>query len=224
MRLVLILASLALLGGCNVLLTKDPLFTKADEAGAARLRPGIWAEEIKPDCQVDTAQPLSAWPGCVNAFVVMDDGRFGSYEQHDGKPVWSETDIVTAAGDPMVFQMHLEGQQAGSPELVGYAYGAVRPTKLDEAGRVIAEESWGVLCGPPPPADAKKPDGSTRYGTLQPFSGMTMDADGNDCVTTSPDAARAAAKASEALTSPANLTRDHWVRDATPQDVGRPAG
>lgn len=213
MRIALIVACLAMLGGCNILMTKDPLFTKADETGATPLKPGVWAEAFKPDCQVDVAKPLAEWPSCANGFIVFSDGRVASYESHDGKPVWVETTMVTAAGDPMVAQIHLVDHTEGAPPEAAYAYAGMRPTKLDDQGRAIEVTTWPVLCGPPPPADAKKPNGDARYGTLAPAPGMTMDSDSNDCTTTDPAAARAVAHASEAWTGAESFTHDHWVRD-----------
>ena len=214
MRLLLVLASLALLGGCNVLMTKDPLFSAADGAGAPRLRPGVWEQAPSGDCTVDESQPLASWPSCANGFVVEDNGTVGSFSQHDGKQVWTTTPYVLAAGDPPIFQIHLSDDSAGAGTPPLFVYAAIRATKSDEAGRVVAISAWVVLCGPPPPADAKAPDGKTqRYGTLAPAAGLTMDADANDCTTTSQDAARHAAAESEHWTKPDGFTASHWLRD-----------
>jgi len=215
MRLALVLLSLACLGGCNMLMTKDPLFTRADGAGAQPLRPGVWDQDATDQCQVDERQPLASWPSCANGFLVGRDQTMTSFGQQGDKRVSNSTHYVMAAGHPMVFQVLLSSSMSQMPLPQLYLYAAVRPTKFDERGRVIALTSWPVLCGPPPPADAKAPDGkSPRSGTLDPVPGLTMDASANDCTTTSQDAARRAAAASEAWTKPDGFTSSHWVRDA----------
>jgi hypothetical protein len=213
MRLVLIVASLGLLGGCNVLMTQNPLLTGADAAGAPPMRPGVWAEELKPDCQADLSQPLASWPSCADGFVVLPGGKVGTFQQQDGKPAWVTSDLVMAAGDPLLLQARMEANIGGGVQPAAYIYAGARPTRFDDQGRVVELTTWPVLCGPPAPADAKNPDGTQRYGTLQPADGLTMDPQGNDCTTTSGDAARAAAKASEAWNTPTGLSHDHWVRE-----------
>ena len=213
MRTILVLACLALLAGCNALATKDPLFSSADEAGAPKLKPGVWAMDVTSDekCRFDERRPLYGWPSCANGFAVLPGGAVGGYETRDGKLVLAMTPYILAAGDPPIFEMRDSASgQSAQPLLDRYA--GMRPTRLDDRGRAIAIRYWTVLCGPPPPSDAKRPDGSQRYGALQPFPGLTMDASENDCTTDSRDAARAAAKASEALTPADNQIGAHWVR------------
>ena len=69
MRAALALAALFLLTGCNVVLTKAPLFTAADEAGAPPMKPGVWAFE-DADFKFDEHQPIVAWPDCAGGGVV----------------------------------------------------------------------------------------------------------------------------------------------------------
>jgi hypothetical protein len=214
MRVLLVLASLALLGGCNMLMTKDPLFSRADAAGAPRMRPGVWEQAPAADCTLDESQPLASWPSCASGFVVENDHTVGGFNQRDGKPVWSTTPYLLAAGDPLIFQIHLSDEAGPTPMPPLYVYAAMRPTRFDDRGRITAVTSWAVLCGPPPPADAKGPDGtSPRSGTLEPAAGLTMDDAANDCTTTSQDAARHAAAASEHWTKPDGFTASHWIRD-----------
>jgi len=213
MRLVLAIVALALLSGCNVVMTKDPLFTKADEAGAAPMRPGVWDTEPAPDCKVDESKPLTEWPSCASGFVVRGDGTAGSYKMQDGKPVWQSAPFIVAAGDPLVFQAQMTGSLGDAAMPPVYVYAAVKPTKLDDQGRIVASVSWPVLCGPQPPKDAKGADGNQRSGTLHPFAGLTMDASANDCTTTSQDAVRGAAGASRKFTAASDISSSHWVRD-----------
>jgi hypothetical protein len=214
MRLILALACLAMLGGCNVLMTSEPLFTKADSVGAPVMRPGVWADAASDDCKFDQTQPLTAWPSCANGFVVKGDGTAGGYNQgQDGKPVWSSTPYLIATGDPLVFQVKLNLDVGGQPQPQAYGYAGVVPLHTDEQGRVTETRSWVVECGPPPPQDAKNPDGTPRYGSLTPLPGLTMDPANDDCTTTSRDAARHAAKAALTWAKPTDLTHSHWVRD-----------
>jgi hypothetical protein len=212
-RIALMIAALAVLGACNIVTTKTPLFTKADAVGAARLRPGLWDEDAAADCTVDESKPLTDWPGCANSFVVIDDATFGGYSDENGKRVWSTASALLVGGDPMVFQIHATGDAKPGATPDAYVYSGVTPSKLDAQGRIVATLSWPVQCGKPPPADAKNPDGGQRTGTLEPLPGLTMDADGANCTTASPAALRAAAKASRKWTAPGETTAAHWVRD-----------
>lgn len=212
-RIALVIAALALLGACNIVMTKTPLFTKADAAGAPRLRPGVWDENPAADCMVDESKPLTDWPGCANGFVVIDNNTFGGYGDENGKRVWTTTSAILAAGDPPVFQLLSTSAAATATNPDIYIYAGVAPTKRDAEGRIMATQSWPVLCGKPPPAAAKTSGGDRRAGTLEPLPGMTMDADGNNCSTTSPAALRAAAKASRKWTTPGVMSSAHWVRD-----------
>ena len=212
-RILLALAALTLLGACNVVMTKTPMFTKADAASGPKLRPGIWSEDPSADCAVDESKPLTDWPGCATGFVVIDDATFGGYSDDNGKRVWSTVSAILARGDPMVFQIHATNSGGSNPSPDAYVYSGLAPAKLDPQGRIIATLSWPVQCGKPPPADAKTPDGGQRTGTLEPLPGMVMDADGSNCTTTSPDAIRAAARASRKWTVAGETTAAHWVRD-----------
>jgi hypothetical protein len=215
-RRAVVIAALALLGACNMVMTKEPLFTAADAAGAPAMKAGLWRQGGDSSCRFDEAQPLASWPACANGFLLKDNGEVGAYQTQAGKKTWNVTPFILASGNPRVFQTRLDASLGGAmltlPPM--YMYAAIEPTKLDAGGRITAVTTWFVLCGPPPPAGAKAPDGtSTRNGTLQPLPGLTMDASANDCVTTSPDAVRHAAAASRQWMPPDTFTSDHWVRE-----------
>jgi len=206
-------AALALLGACNMVTTKEPLFTAADAAGAPALKPGLWRQDGDSSCQFDEAKPLAEWPACANGFLVKDGETVGAYQTQAGKQTWNVTPYILASGSPRVFQTPTDASIAGVPVPPAYIYAAIEPAKLDEAGRITEVTAWFVLCGPPPPTGVKGPDGtSQRAGTLKPLPGLTMDAAADDCTTTSPDAVRHAAAASRQWTPPDTFTRDHWVR------------
>jgi hypothetical protein len=215
LRLALVFVALTALSACNMLMTQQPVFGRPSEIGAPAMRLGVWAEQSSDDCKFDETQPLAAWPSCANGFVVLPDGKLGAYNSQNGqKPVWQTTGYIMASGDPRVFQIHMTGAMASSlpmPQL--YVYAGLKPTKLDDLGHVIAAESWPVQCGPPPP-DKPPSDGSPqRFGTEHPLPGMMMDAQGNNCTATDPDAVRAAAKASRQWTKESDMAVSHWVRD-----------
>ncbi|HEY2709821.1 MAG TPA: hypothetical protein VGI95_17360 [Caulobacteraceae bacterium] len=216
-RALLALLTLASLGACNMIVTTSPLFEKADTAGAPQLRPGLWSQAGPggEPCNYDPKTPLKAWPECARGFLIKP-GEMGGYDTKDGKQVWTSAEILLAQGDPEVLQLHVTRQNDpdeaadGGPESA-YVYIAIHPTETDH-GEIIGYTSWPARCGPPPPADAVKPDGNARYGTLTPMPGLTMDAKLENCTTTSQDAVRASAKASQPWTPPDDIIPSHWVR------------
>jgi len=217
-RRALIVLSLALLGACNMVTTRAPLFARADEVGAPKLRPGLWVGKPDSGCKLVPSRPLAKWPSCANGFVVARH-QVGSYDKDSrGRRTWKTAPYWLVAGEPAVLQLRMTDAEIVGPgastTAVTYVYLAMRPTKTDSAGQVTAYDAWLVLCGPPPPSDAKSPDGKLeRFGTLNPVAGMTMDDSGDDCTTTSPQAVRAAAAPSESWTGPNSHLGAHWVRD-----------
>jgi hypothetical protein len=221
----LLIASLSLLGACNVVLTKEPLFTHADEAGAPPLKPGVWLLFKEADCKFDETKPFVDWPDCAGGGLVRPEGITSRKSSHD--PSLEVTPFVLAAGAPRVAQLPVEmsvsgeadasasggasasAKTSGGGDARPYAYAGVRPTKLDEAGRIVAFAFWPVDCGPPPPKDKNGAD--TALGTLKPLPGMQMKPGEAVCTTSSKDALRAAAKASEAWTE--QIPEARWLRD-----------
>lgn len=205
------------LAACNLITTETPLFTAADAAPTPPLREGIWAG-VEKDCRYDESRPVASWPKCADWFLVRGDvvshydaekdawehasfrnGRLATFE--DG--AWNEEGgFLLVGGDPMIGQ--LGSEKEGEPK--AYFYMGLRP-RLDDAGRVIEMSLWPVLCGPPPPApkEGEKP----VYATQNPFPGLTMVE--NNCTTSSQDALRAAARASEGLDATVPTAR--WLRD-----------
>lgn len=218
MRQFLAAVSLLLLAGCNMVTTKTPLFGPADVAGAPRLKPGVWRGEPSCPCAFNEAQPITRWPDCANLFTVQD-GLLSFYNRDmKGKLTVSTTPIVLAGGSPSVLQAtedDPDAKEGSAPtDDRAYFYMGLRPTKTDPQGRITAFTAWSAMCGPPPPDGAKTTDGQhTRYGSLTPLPGLTMDKDENNCTTSSQDVLRAAAAASEQWTKPNSMTGAHWVRD-----------
>lgn len=200
-----IMAATLLLGGCNVVVTKDPLFTRASEVGAPTLKAGLWRMEMDPKCAVDETKPLLQWPECA-AGAVIKDGMAGYYDRKADpeRPVWKQQPLILAAGDPRVLQVQTEVGGDVKMDSSPYLYLGVRVIKSDAAGTITEFSLWPVLCGPPPPGDQ---DPLTKH--LLP--GLTAKADDPVCTTTSIPALQNAAKASEAWTP--EVKKGHWVRD-----------
>jgi len=223
----LAVASLAMLGACNVVVTKDPLFSQADSAGAPTLRPGVWLIFEQPGCKVDTSKPFVDWPDCAGGGLV-GNGEIAGHKSGAPKDVLEKTPVVLAAGDPRIAQLPVDvdvsaqasasasGDATASASASGggkarpYAYAAVRPTKFDDQGRISAFRFWPIDCGPPPPKDKQGND--VAAGTLHPLPGMEMKPGDPFCSTRSKDALRAAAKASEAWAD-GPIPEARWLRD-----------
>lgn len=213
-----LLGALALLGACNMVVTKDPVFAKADAVGAPQMRPGVWSSGSATDCQFDEAKPLKDWPGCADGFLVKRDGTFAEFSGQAGKQALAPTDVMLAAGEPRIMQVHLMPGADDPLMPSAYLYAGLEATRRDDQGRIVAARAWIVMCGPPRPTDdaaaAKgSSGGQSQLGTLHPFAGLTMDKDGNNCSPASKDALRNAAHESLALAAPKDISPAHWVRD-----------
>jgi hypothetical protein len=214
MRTLVLIGAGLLLSGCNMVVTSTPLFTKADEDGAAQLKPGVWSGPTDASCTFDERAPLERWPSCANGDVV-GDGAIAGYQDNGGKPVLVRSDDILAAGEPRVMQVHASTATLGPGVTVsGYFYLALRPTGTDDHGRIITFTAWPVLCGPPP-ADTPLTNNKIVLGTKHPLPGMVMDKDGNNCATGSTGALKNAAVASEkwATNDGGSVSASHWVRD-----------
>jgi hypothetical protein len=219
-------AGLALLSACNVVETSTPLFAAADEAGAARLRPGVWKIFQNGECTFDERQPIDQWPDCVGGAVVKA-GEMVGYDKKDSGGAWEHDPFILAAGAPRIAQIRMEetlgvgasaeasGGATASASASGggvthsYGYAGVRAIKTDSEGFITAVTFWPVMCGPPPPKNPKGED--VAMGTLKPLPGMIMKPGDATCTTTSQAALRAAARASEAWKEAS--PEAHWLRD-----------
>jgi hypothetical protein len=191
------------LSACNVVATKEPLFTPAD-ASPLKLHDGVWAP-ADDQCRFDETKPVDAWPDCAQALLVRD-GEFLTW-QADSKTWRSDTTgkILIVAGDPMIIEAR-DTPQNSEPV---YVYAGFTP-RTDAQGRIVGVQVWPVLCGPPPPGPKGAP--ATQAATKAPFPGMTMNAKGQTCTTGDPNALRSAARASKGLAT-TGLASAHWVRD-----------
>lgn len=209
MRALIAAVSLLALGSCNEVITQAPMFSRADAAGAPPFRSGVWRELSDTPCGFDALKPVMRWPTCAAGFLIID-GTFADYEDKGGRRELTPAgDVLLAGGAPLILQFGPENGDASANK--SYFYAGVRATKQDDQGRIIAYSAWSVECGPPPTKDAKTPDGKPgRSGTVEPLPGLTMDADGDNCTASSPQAIRAAAAASGKWATTQSLV---WVRD-----------
>jgi len=214
-RTPLALLGLVLLSVCNILVTEKPLFTAADEAGAPALKPGVWLIFEEDGCKFDETKPIDEWPDCAGGGVIRP-GEVIDHDQKAPKGVFEHSPFVFAAGAPRIAQMQMKeqatagvGDDQTTEKAVSYAYGAVRPTKLDDQGRIVAATYWFVLCGPPAPKDKNGDD--SDLATLKPFPGVKMKPGDATCTTDSKTVVHTAAVASEAFKkAPLNA---RWLRD-----------
>ncbi len=227
LRLPFIVAGLALLSACNVVMTKEPLFTQTDGAGAPNLRPGVWIFFKEADCKVDESKPFTEWPDCAGGGLVAPGNVVKGHKANAPADQLEDTPFVLAAGDPRIIQLQVDvdlsvqadasasgdatvSTSSSASHARPYGYGAVRPTKFDDQGRITAFTLWPIQCGPPP----KDKDGDyTAAATLKPLPGLEMKSGDAVCTTRSVAALRNAAKASEAWAPPARGD-SRWLRDA----------
>jgi len=208
-RLGAVVAAAVLLAACNVVVTKTPLFSPADETAAAVLRPGVWRFDTDPECHFDDRTKLVSWPECGGG-ALMKAGDAAFYERKSGEPVLTHQDFVFAAGDPPILQARVSLAGGVTMESLPYIYAGVRATKTDRGGRIVALRFWPVQCGPPPPATADPKQANA--GTRDLLPGLTMKPGDPVCTTGSQDALRLAARASETW-SPKPLSA-RWLRDS----------
>lgn len=147
-RFLLLAAASLLLGGCNLVVAELPIFTEADASGAPQLKPGVWLSR-DPACPVDTSKPMSDWPACADPSVISADTIGGRAGDDRAMP------YVLAGGDPQVLQMKIQ-MDPEKPAL--YMFAGLQVLRTDAQGRIVEARTWGVQCGPPPPAPAADPD------------------------------------------------------------------
>jgi hypothetical protein len=209
--LPLVLAAVLLLGGCNMVTSKRPLFNVADQAGAPMLRMGLW---IRPDpaCVFDPATPTLSWPECASLVVVHPHWFSGALMGNDYRSIREHPHIgapyILAGAYPSVLQVRMS--DPGKPS--AYVFQGLRPSRFDVQGRVIEAKLWLVQCGPPEPPRPGQSDHLYRE-TKSPLAGLTMD--GTDCIANDPQTVLAATRASEGWPqndgAAAPIIR--WVRD-----------
>ncbi|WGM39243.1 hypothetical protein [Caulobacter sp. NIBR1757] len=200
----------ASLSACNMVVTSEPTFL-AEDQGMPTLREGLWVNKEK-GCKFDIKAPATKWPECAHWIVVKGSAMTGVSDKGEA----FNLPFILAAGDPRVLQIQLEDEKKGEDGKAAtlYLYMGLKALKTDKEGRITAYSGWMVQCGPPPPKDAKKPDGNPRYGTLEPSPGMIMDDELSGCAPESKVALIKAAGLSEDFEDGGTGGEDsRWVRD-----------
>ena len=213
LRGLTILALAAMLAGCNVVYSEQPLFTRKDSVGAPVLRPGLWLIRSSGDCAFDETLPTRKWPECADDRGTIIGGPAD-------KPSMGGQPIVLAAGDPIVAQVRDRDDHGDAR----YYFAGLQPKARDAAGRVVAFRWWVARCGPPPPrpppadasaapaaGDAAKPVPviPDSYVSSTPLPGLEVR--GYDCVARDPKVVRAAVAASPSWPD-IEIESAHWVR------------
>ena len=205
MRWMVVAAALTL-GGCNLVVTPSPLFSAADQAPGALPRPGVWRTAQKPDCAFDPEKPLGEWPECSGGVALQAGGRARYFDHAAKPPAWKTQPLLFLPGSPMIGQVEVTVVGEALPVAKPYVYLGVRPTRTDEAQRIVAMKVWPVQCGPPPPGD-------TPSLTKSLLPGLTAERGELACTTMKVAALRAAAAASEAWAPEPMRGEWTWVRD-----------
>ncbi len=212
-----------LLGGCNIVVSKTPVFFAADGAGAPVLKTGLWLGE-KDDCKFDETQALAKWPDCADPLFIGPNQIHGV-----GAKAGRPQPYLIAAGDPAVIQAQFDinlntgadasatgnatASASASAKMEGeppYAFLGIHPLIQDAQGRVVRMEEWPVMCGPPPPEPKPNtPPDKARYVTEHPLPGLKIE--GQVCT---PNGKAAVLNAARASRNYGSLQKSHWVREA----------
>jgi len=175
-RLLGLALLLPLLGGCNMLISEEPMFGGSDRAALVP-RDGIW---LSPDkgCDFDSSRPESGWPECA-MWVVVRNGGTDLYLT-DGKRQSQVVGGFFAAGDPQILQAYWIDTDK-QPHRAFYGFFGVEIHQVGPDGRYSAASVWPVECGTQ----------SNPNADIQPYPGV-----GADCRPSSKEAIRPAAEKS----------------------------
>ena len=180
-----------MLSACNVVVTKDPLFTPADEAGAPAAAAGPLASSTAARLQgrrepaVHRVARMRRWSGARRWQGRLLRAQIG---EPGLDPAAARTRRRDAAHRPD------PGRRRGDVKLETnpYGYAGVRPTRLDDRR---PHHRLRLLAGA-----MRAAAGRRRGHTVKPLPGIVAKKGDPVCTTTSVAALRAAAKASEAWT------------------------
>lgn len=200
------LASLTLCA-CNVVMSEGPLFTEADTGRAPPFRDGAWIS-MTAECRAQWRNPKAPPPQCAEHGEV----RGGRLVPPDDP---AQQVIVAGGGEPLIVQVRFTQQEAatGEPFRI-HIYGALKPTRLDERGRIVEARRWLVLCGEPPPGAGEDSLRREEHLTENPLPGLSLDKELGICRAATPAAVRNAARASEAWDDEKAVVR--WISDPAP--------
>jgi hypothetical protein len=180
-----------MLSACNVVMSEAPMFGAADAAKAPAFRDGAWVS-LTADSQAQWRDPKAPPPPCA------EHG-----EVHGGRLVPpndpAQAVIIAGGGDPLIVQVQFTQQEAATGETFRiHIFGALKPTRFDDEGRIVEARRWLVLCGEPPPGAGEDSLRREEHLTLSPLPGLTIDKALGICRPDSAAALRNAARASQA--------------------------
>lgn len=126
-----------------------------------------------------------------------------------GDPYASTMPYRLRAGDPLLIQAQLVSQDGSSLSL----FGVIEPQSRDSQGQIDAVRLWRIVCGPPPDAEAAKPNKGDGALTDRPFPGVEMN--GDHCIVRDKIVLSSAARASRAAITNMPLTY-RWIGERWP--------
>lgn len=204
MRALLAALSALMLSACNVVMSEEPLFTQADAAKAPPFRDGAWVS-MTAECLAQQRDPKAAPPPCAEHGEV----RGGRLVPPDDP---AQAVIVAGGGEPLIIQVQFTQEDAASRQPFRvHIYGALKPTRFDDRGRVVEARRWLVLCGEPPPGAGQDSLRREEHPTRRPLPGLVVDKELGICRASAPAAVRRAARASEAWDVEKAVVR--WIAD-----------
>lgn len=202
------------LAGCNMVVSKEPWFTKADASGAPRLKEGVWRDvscsrENITHCELievtggGLRRPEPARPSKGDAQIRAQMPEMkASYLVVPGVPEIIQVEFRVRGKDPS------EGHEI-EETTIGYL--GFAPTERDADGQVVAAEVWPIVCGPQPR------EGDANYGltdeqgsvTNRPLPGLVMIDGDVSCSAKNRDALLQAAR--ETRTMDGAPMKVHWI-------------
>ena len=125
------------------------LYRAVKVAGAAPLRPGLWAR-TDAACLFLETDSAGVWPRCAE-FLVVRPRLLISHHGGDSLERLSAESYLLIDGYPGILQL---AQGLGRlPRL--FLYRGVRPLASDVQGRIVRARIWDVACGEGPQSDVE---------------------------------------------------------------------
>ncbi|HEX2559095.1 hypothetical protein [Phenylobacterium sp.] len=207
MRALLVALASLMLSACNVVMSEEPLFTDADAKRAPPFRDGAWVS-MTAECQAQWHAPKAAPPPCAEHGEV----RGGRLVPPDDP---AQSVIVAGGGEPLIVQVQFTPEEAstGEPFRI-HIFGALKPTRRDDQGRIVEARRWLVLCGEPPPGAGQDSLRREEHLTKKLLPGLILDKELGICRARTAAVVRNAARASEAWDVEKAVVR--WVSDPAP--------
>lgn len=109
-KALMIMAAALPLSACNMVVSDTPWFA---EASGPQFKDGLWANLRSPDCAVDPAAAIDAWPACASPMLVEGNSYAGPPSGRDPATAaarndpakWERLPHVLVAGDPQIDQI-----------------------------------------------------------------------------------------------------------------------